>query len=74
MPSGLLLFSCVATSIIEENDKTFVFEIEEGVTFKLYNGRIFKKGTKRRKRYECLEISSGKLYLFNPNAEVELLE
>ena len=58
----------------EENDKTFVFEIEEGVTFKLYNGRIFKKGAKRRKRYECLEISSGKLYLFNPNAEVELLE
>ncbi len=58
----------------EENDKTFIFEIEEGVTFKLYNGRIFRKGTKRRKRYECLEISSGKLYLFNPNAEVELLE
>ncbi|WP_299115317.1 SprT-like domain-containing protein [uncultured Winogradskyella sp.] len=58
----------------EENDKTFIFEIEEGVTFKLYNGRIFRKGAKRRKRYECLEISSGKLYLFNPNAEVELLE
>ena len=58
----------------EKNDKTFIFEIEEGVTFKLYNGRIFKKGAKRRKRYECLEISSGKLYLFNPNAEVELLE
>ena len=58
----------------EENDKIFIFEIKEGVTFKLYNGRIFKKGAKRRKRYECLEISSGKLYLFNPNAEVELLE
>ena len=58
----------------EDNDKTYIFEIEEGVTFKLYNGRIFKKGLKRRKRYECIEISSGKLYLFNPNAEVELLE
>lgn len=57
-----------------QNDKTFIFEIQEGVTFKLYNGRIFKKGAKRRKRYECLELSSGKLYLFNPNAEVELLE
>ena len=56
------------------NGKTFVFEIEEGVIFRLYNGRIFKKGAKRRKRYECLEISSGRLYLFNPNAEVELLE
>jgi hypothetical protein len=58
----------------EDNDKTYIFEIEEGVTFKLYNGRIFKKGLKRRKRYECIEISSGKLYLFNPNAEVELLD
>ena len=25
MPSGLLLFNCVATSIIEENDKTIGF-------------------------------------------------
>jgi hypothetical protein len=27
----------------------------------------------RVKRYECQEISSGRLYLFQPNAEVELL-
>lgn len=58
----------------DDNDKTFVFEIPEGVTFKLYNGRIFKRGAKRRKRFECLELNSGKLYLFNPNAEVELLD
>jgi len=57
----------------EPNDKTFVFEIPLGQTFKLYNGRMFKKGKKRVKRYECLEISTGKMYLFNPNAEVELV-
>lgn len=56
------------------NDKNFVSELDEGVTFKLYNGRIFKKGKKRRKRYECLELNTGKLYLFNPNAEVEYIE
>ncbi|MCX7552024.1 SprT-like domain-containing protein [Xanthomarina sp. F2636L] len=56
------------------NDKTFVFEVPKGATFKLYNGKIFKKGTTRTKRIECVEISSGKLYLFNPNAEVELLK
>ncbi|MCC1484749.1 SprT-like domain-containing protein [Winogradskyella immobilis] len=56
------------------NDKTYVFEVPLGVTFKLYNGRIFKKGQKRRKRFECIEVNSGKLYLFNPNAEVELLK
>jgi len=55
------------------NDKTYVFEVPFGVTFKLYNGKIFKKGMKRTKRIECLEVKTGKLYLFNPNAEVELL-
>ncbi|WP_178989843.1 SprT-like domain-containing protein [Winogradskyella schleiferi] len=58
----------------EVNDKTFVFELSLNQTFKLYNGKVFRKGNKRRKRYECVEVKSGKLYLFNPNAEVELLE
>ena len=57
----------------EANDKFFVFEVPTGKTFKLYNGKVFLKGTKRRKRFECVEVKSGKLYLFNPNAEVELL-
>ncbi len=57
----------------ETNDKTFVFEVEKGQDFKLYNGRVFKKGERRRTRFECVEVSSGKLYLFNPNAEVEIL-
>lgn len=57
----------------EVNDKFYVFEVPLGKTFKLYNGKVFLKGTKRRKRFECVEVKSGKLYLFNPNAEVELL-
>ncbi|WP_250433883.1 SprT-like domain-containing protein [Hanstruepera flava] len=57
----------------EPNDKTFIFELPLGSTFKLYNGRVFKKVGKRTKRFECIELSSGKLYLFNPNAEVELV-
>lgn len=55
------------------NDKTFIFELPLHSTFKLYNGRVFKKGVKRRTRFECTEIKTGRLYLFNPNAEVELL-
>jgi len=58
----------------EANDKFFVFEVPLGKTFKLYNGKVFLKGAKRRKRFECVEVKSGKLYLFNPNAEVELFE
>ncbi len=57
-----------------ESNKTLVFEVEEGNSFQLYNGRIFRKGKTRRKRIECIEIKSGRVYLFNPNAEVELLE
>lgn len=55
------------------NNKTYIFEVPIGSTFKLYNGKVFKKSQKRVKRYECIEINTGKLYLFNPNAEVELL-
>jgi SprT protein len=55
------------------NGKTFIFEVPEGSTFKLYNGKMFRKGPKRRTRFECTELSSGRLYVFNPNAEVELI-
>jgi len=58
----------------EADDKLYVFEVSMGQSFKLYNGRVFKRGHKRRKRFECMEVKTGKLYLFNPNAEVELLE
>lgn len=56
-----------------ENDKNYIFEVPLGSKFRLYNGKIFQKGNKRVKRYECVEISTGRVYLFNPNAEVELL-
>ena len=55
------------------NDKNYVFEIPLGSRFRIYNGKIFKRGLRRVKRFECIEISTGKVYLFNPNAEVELL-
>ena len=56
-----------------ENDKNYIFEIPYGSVFRIHNGKIFKKIALRLKRYECLEINSGRTYLFNPNAEVELL-
>ncbi|SHJ03965.1 SprT-like domain-containing protein [Flavobacterium terrae] len=55
------------------NDKNYVFEIPYGSTFRIHNGKIFKKVALRTKRIECLELATGKVYLFNPNAEVELL-
>jgi len=58
----------------QQNDKNYVFEIPYGSVFRISNGKIFKKIAVRTKRFECVEISSGKTYLFNPNAEVELLK
>jgi hypothetical protein len=53
--------------------ETFVYELPLGSVFRIYNGKLFRKGNKRVKRYECIEVASGKVYLFQPNAEVELI-
>ncbi|PHR70873.1 MAG: sprT domain-containing protein [Lutibacter sp.] len=56
----------------EKSDKNFIFEIPLGSDF-IFKNRIFRKGNKRRTRHECLELKTKKLYLFNQNAEVELV-
>lgn len=57
----------------ETNGLNYIFEIPLGHTFKLYNGKVFKMGNKRVKRYECVEVKTGRTYLFNANAEVEIM-
>lgn len=58
----------------DQNDKNFIFEIPYGSVFSIPNGKIFKKIALRVKRYECVEIKTGRIYLFNPNAEVNLFK
>ena len=58
----------------QQSEKSYVFELPIGSIFRIYNGRLFKKGNKRTKRYECVEMSSGRMFLFQPNAEVELIQ
>ena len=62
----------VALQVFEKENKLYVFKIPEGKYFKIHNGRIFKKGSRLRKRFECEEKSSGRKYLFNPLMEVTL--
>ncbi len=54
-----------------KSNKNYIFEVPFGTEFTFKN-RIFRRGNKRRTRYECVELKSKKLYLFNQNAEVEL--
>ena len=56
---------------IQEKKGSYVFELSTGSTFRIHNGKLFKKGKKRIKRFECTELATGRLYLFQPNAEVE---
>jgi hypothetical protein len=51
-----------------------VSEVIEGTLFQTENGKIFRKGAKRRKRYECVEIKTGLHYTFSPVTEVKILE
>lgn len=51
----------------------YLFELPYNSLFS-FRGKIYKKIALRTKRLECQEIKTGKIYLFNPNAEVELLK
>lgn len=55
----------------KSSEKSYIFEIPYGSRFRIYNGKIFQRGAQRVKRFECIEVETGKIYLFNPNAEVE---
>ena len=48
-------------------------EIPANGIFRCDNGRIFKKGEKVRKRFQCTEIKTGRMYLFSPVYEVEII-
>jgi hypothetical protein len=52
-------------------DLVLVEQIAEGACFSLEDKRVFRKGKKLRKRYQCTELSTGKLYLFSPIYEVK---
>jgi hypothetical protein len=53
--------------------KSFIFEIPNGSTFQFKN-TLYKRGNKRRTRYECLNLHNKQIYLFNQNAEVFFIE
>ncbi len=48
--------------------------IPEGTLFMTDNGKIFKKGKLRRKRYACIELKTGLHYTVSAISEVKKLE
>lgn len=56
----------------KETNMVMVEQISEGNFFQIQGGRVFQKGKKLRKRFQCVEVSTGKYYLFSPVYEVKL--
>jgi predicted SprT family Zn-dependent metalloprotease len=50
-----------------------VEQVVEGSLFRIESGKIFKKGKKIRKRFQCEEVDSGRIYLFSPVYEVKVV-
>ncbi|MHC5202882.1 SprT-like domain-containing protein [Myroides sp. LJL119] len=57
----------------KSDDLCFIYEIPIGSHFQARNGKIFKRGPLRVKRFECLEVHTGRIYTFKANAEVRIL-
>ncbi|HLI92308.1 MAG TPA: SprT-like domain-containing protein [Puia sp.] len=55
----------------DEGGMVLVEQVPEGGCFTLEDQRVFRKGKKLRKRYQCVEVATGKLYLFSPIYEVK---
>ncbi|MBS7565941.1 SprT-like domain-containing protein [Mucilaginibacter sp. Bleaf8] len=53
---------------------TTVEKLPSKAVFKIKDGRVFRKEEQLRKRFKCIEISTRRVYLFSPVAEVELIE
>ena len=73
--------SCADTALLRvlhkyDTKKEGVHLIESlpvGSIFKIKGDRIFTVQEKVRKRYKCLEQATGKIYLFSPVYEVEMV-
>ncbi len=54
----------------QQEETTHVEQLPLNALFTLKDGRKFQKGERIRKRYRCTCLDNGKIYLFNPLAEV----
>ncbi|MDD5571229.1 MAG: SprT-like domain-containing protein [Bacteroidales bacterium] len=53
---------------------TLIENIPDNLFFEMPNGRKFRKIKKIRKRYKCVEVNTNKIYLFNPLANVIVVD
>ncbi len=74
--------SCADTTLLrvlhkydpQKEGVILVESIPDGGSFKIKGGRVFKRIEKLRKRLKCVEVATGKIFLFSPVYEVELVK
>jgi hypothetical protein len=71
--TALLLVLRSYDAIKKEGHST-VSELSEGDLFQTDKGKIFRRGSVRRKRIECLEVKTGLLYIFSPITLVKKMQ
>ena len=59
---------------IKKEGHYHIIDIPEGSLFQTENGKIFRKGARRRKRFECMEVKTGLQYSFSPVTEVRIVQ
>ncbi len=59
---------------LDPQKATFLEDVEIGTSFRFRKDRVFKKGARRRSRFECIELKTHKVYLISGLAEIEILE
>jgi SprT protein len=60
----------------DKNNNGFrlIEELAANALFAIDDGRVFQLGEKLRKRYKCTEVKTGRVFLFSPVYEVELVK
>lgn len=74
--------SCADTSLLrvlhqydeKKEGLVLVEAIPDGGSFSIQGGKVFKRMERIRKRIKCMELDTGKIYLFSPVFEVKTTE
>jgi SprT protein len=58
----------------KQGNVLLVEALPDGKLFKIKDGKIFRRIERIRKRVKCVDVTTGKMYLFSPVYEVEMVE
>lgn len=72
--SDLSLFKALNQHNLNAHQVFTVESLPLNSLFEFKAGRVFKKTERIRKRYKCIEVKTGLIYLFSPLAEIRPLK